>query len=179
MSRRKLEFGGAEIRYRAVGRRTRRLDHAAVTWLLHAIEHLTYRYSFGSLLQGVTGSSRVSRAVGPMLGGMLAGCGWWLVRRRTTLLSLSDTVARHERIPRLAMTLDAGLQVLLAGIGVTGGEILLACAAGAGLGAVYRVPVGGALFAVQHPLAHLTPTRGWYRADHLESRGGGRLARHP
>jgi chloride channel protein, CIC family len=110
VSRRKLEFGYPEI---VIGV-SAGVAGASTTLLLHAIEHLTCRYSFGSLLQGVTGSSRVSRAVGPMIGGMLAGCGWRLVRRRTTLLSLSDTAARHERIPRLAMTLDAGLQVLLA-----------------------------------------------------------------
>jgi H+/Cl- antiporter ClcA len=111
-----------------------------------------------------------------MIGGVLAGCGWWLPRRRTSLPSLSDIIARHERIPRLTMTIDAGLQVLLVGTGASLGredatrqfaaalgdlgtsrwslmpgdrELLLACAAGAGLGAVYSVPIGGALFAVR------------------------------
>ena len=74
------------------------------------------------------------------------------------------------------MSLDAGLQVLLVGSGASLGregaprqlaasfgdlgtsrlsltardrEILLACAAGAGLGAVYSVPLGGAFFATR------------------------------
>ena len=74
------------------------------------------------------------------------------------------------------LSVDAGLQVLLVGSGASLGregaprqfaaalgdlgtsrwaltprdrEILLACAAGAGLGAVYSVPVGGALFAAR------------------------------
>ena len=149
---------------------------AATTLTLHAIEHLTYHYSFGSLLDGVTGSSPVRRAVGPMVGGALAGCGWWLLRRRTRVPSLADTITGHRPIPRLAMSIDAGLQVLLVGTGASLGregaprqlaaalgdlgvsrwaltprdrEILLGCAAGAGLAAVYSVPIGGALFALR------------------------------
>lgn len=148
----------------------------ATTLLLHAVEHLTYHYSFGSLLDGVSGSSPVRRAVGPMIGGALAGAGWWLLRRRTPVPSLSSTITERKPIPRIAMSIDAALQVLLVGSGASLGregaprqlaaamgdagmsrwaltprdrEILLGAAAGAGLAAVYSVPVGGALFAVQ------------------------------
>ncbi|MCI4674888.1 chloride channel protein [Candidatus Mycolicibacterium alkanivorans] len=149
---------------------------AATTFLLHFVEHLTYHYSLGTLLDGVTGASRVRRAVGPMIGGALAGLGWWLLRRRARVPSLSTAITHHEPIPRLVMSLDAGLQVLLVGAGASLGregaprqfaaalgdlgtsrwalsaedrEILLGCAAGAGLAAVYSVPMGGALFALQ------------------------------
>lgn len=144
------------------------------TLLLRFVEHLTYHYSFGTLLAGVTGSSPVRRAIGPMIGGALAGLGWWILRRRADVPSLAETIAKHRPIPRLAMTLDAALQVLIVGSGASLGregaprqfsaalgdfgtsrwsltprdrEILLASAAGAGLAAVYSVPVGGALFA--------------------------------
>lgn len=146
----------------------------ATTVLLHWIEHLTFHYSFGSLLDGVSESSPVRRALGPMIGGALAGLGWWLLRRRTEVPDLADTLKRHKQIPRTALSIDAGLQVLVVGSGASLGregaprqlaaslgdlgtsrwtltaedrEILLACAAGAGLGAVYSVPLGGALFA--------------------------------
>lgn len=149
---------------------------AATTLLLHGIEHLTYHYSFGSLLDGVEGSNHVRRAVGPMLGGALAGAGWWAIRRRYTQSSLSATLAGEQPVPRLLMSADAGLQVLLVGSGASLGRegaprqlaaawgdfgvsrlaltdgdrtILLACAAGAGLGAVYSVPLGGAVFAAR------------------------------
>jgi len=172
VSRRNLEYGCAVM---AVGLLAG-IAGAATTLLLHLVEHLTYHYSFGSLLDGVTGSSRVRRAVGPMIGGALAGLGWWLLRRRARVPSLSDTIARHEPIPRTVLSLDAGLQVLLVGTGASLGregaprqfaaalgdlgmsrwtitprdrEILLACAAGAGLAAVYSVPLGGALFALR------------------------------
>lgn len=172
MNRRNLEFGcGIVVVGLAAG-----LAGMATTLLLHAVEHLTYHYSFGSLLQGVTGASPVRRAVGPMVGGALAGFGWWMLRRRVEVPGLSAAIAKHGPLPRLPLTLDAALQVFLVGSGASLGregaprqfaavlgdlgtsrwaltprdrEILLACAAGAGLAAVYSVPVGGALFAVR------------------------------
>ena len=84
---------------------------AATTVALHAIEHLTYHYSFGTLLTGVGDSSPLRRALGPMLGGALAGFGWWLLRRRGDVPGLSATIAEHRPIPRLRMSLDAGREL--------------------------------------------------------------------
>ena len=172
MTRRTVEFGCAIV---VVGLLAG-VAGAATTLLLHAVEHVTYHYSFGTLLTGVENSEHLRRALGPMVGGALAGCGWWLLRRRCEVPSLSVNIAEHRPIPRLAMSLDAGLQVLLVGSGASLGregaprqlaaawgdlgtsrwaltardrEILLACAAGAGLGAVYSVPLGGAVFAAR------------------------------
>ena len=149
----------------------------ATAGVLRFVEHITYHYSFGTLLAGITGSSPVRRAVGPMVGGALAAVGWWILRRRTEVPPLAQTIARRGRIPRLSWSIDATLQVLLVGSGASLGregaprqfaaalgdlgtgwlkrlssrdrEILLACAAGAGLGAVYAVPLAGALFSVR------------------------------
>ena len=149
----------------------------ATTTVLRFVEHVTYHYTFGTLLAGVSDSSPVRRALGPIVGGALAGCGWWILRRRTKVPPLAQTIARREPIPRLVWSIDAALQVLLVGSGASLGregaprqfaaalgdfatgwlkrlsgrdrEILLSCAAGAGLGAVYAVPLAGALFAVR------------------------------
>jgi H+/Cl- antiporter ClcA len=149
----------------------------STTLLLRFLEHLTYHYTFGSLLEAVTGSSPVRRALGPMVGGGLAGLGWWVLRSRTDVPSLSAAIASPERIRLLPFGVDAALQVLVVGSGASLGrevaprqlavalgnfamgwlkrlsprdrEILLACAAGAGLGAVYAVPLAGALFALR------------------------------
>jgi chloride channel protein, CIC family len=172
VTRRNIEFGCAIV---IVGLLAG-VAGAATTLLLHAIEHLTYHYSFGSLLTGVGGSSPVRRAVGPMIGGALAGLGWWILRRRNEVPGLAETIKSHRALPRVSLSIDAGLQVLLVGSGASLGregaprqlaaalsdfgttrlaltprdrEILLACAAGAGLGAVYSVPLGGALFTAQ------------------------------
>ena len=172
MTRRTVEYGCAVV---VIGL-CAGLAGAATTVVLHWVEHLVYHYSFGTLLTGVGGSSPVRRAVGPMIGGALAGAGWWLLRRGGDVPGLTATIADHRQIPRWRMSFDAGLQVLLVGAGASLGregaprqlaaalgdfgtsrwsltprdhEILLACAAGAGLGAVYSVPLGGALFAVR------------------------------
>ncbi|OBA60379.1 chloride ion channel protein [Mycobacterium sp. 1100029.7] len=149
----------------------------STTFVLRFVQHLTYNYSFGTLLAGVTASSPVRRVLGPMVGAALAGLGWWLLRRRNEVPPLAGTIARHEPIPRWSWSVDAMLQVLLVGSGASLGregaprqfaaalsdfatgwlkrlsardrEILLACAAGAGLGAVYAVPLAGALFSVR------------------------------
>lgn len=148
---------------------------AATTLLLHGIEHLTYHYRFGSLLDGVSASDPLRRVLGPAVGGVLAGLGWWWLRRRTAVPGLSAAIAAHRPLARGPMAVDAGLQVLVVGSGASLGregaprqlaavladaatarldltardtEILLLCAAGAGLGAVYSVPLGGALFTI-------------------------------
>ncbi|EUA03254.1 voltage gated chloride channel family protein [Mycobacterium kansasii 824] len=132
----------------------------STTVVLRFVEHLTYHYTFGSLLDGITGSSPVRRAVGPMVGAALAGLGWWILRRSTKVPPLAGTIARHDPIPPVSWSIDAALQVVLVGSGASLGregaprqfaaaltdvgsrwlrrlspgdrEILLACAAGAG-----------------------------------------------
>jgi len=132
--------------------------------VLHHIEHFAYHYLDGTLLDGVAAAPPQRRVLAPVIGGALAGLGWWLLRRRAH---------RHANLTAMA---DAGLQVLLVGSGASLGresaprqlasaftdlairrlalttrdvEIVLACAAGAGLGAVYSVPLGGALFTAR------------------------------
>ena len=149
---------------------------AATTVFLNFVEHLTYHYSFGSLLDGVSDSSRIRQVFGPMIGAALAGLGWWLLRRRTAVPTVDQAITRPAPLPRAAMAADAALQTLLVGSGASLGrenaprefavalgdlgtarwaltardrEILLGCAAGAGLAAVYGVPIGGALFALR------------------------------
>jgi H+/Cl- antiporter ClcA len=149
----------------------------STTFVLRFVQHATYHYTFGTLLAGVSASSPIRRAVGPMIGAALAGLGWWILRRRTEVPPLASTIARHDRVPRLTWSIDAVLQVLLVGSGASLGregaprqfaaalgdlgtgwlkrpsprdrEILLACAAGAGLGAVYAVPLAGAMFSAR------------------------------
>jgi hypothetical protein len=70
VSRRTVEFGCAIVIIGLLAG----VAGAATTLLLHAIEHLTYHYSFGTLLTGVGDSSPVRRAIGPMIGG--AGRLW-------------------------------------------------------------------------------------------------------
>ncbi|EUA36408.1 putative membrane protein [Mycobacterium avium subsp. avium 2285 (R)] len=94
----------------------------ATTLVLRVVQHATYHYSFGALLAGVAASSPIRRVLGPMVGAALAGLGWWLLRRRTDVPPLAETIARSERVPRLAWSIDAVLQVLLVGSGASLGR---------------------------------------------------------
>jgi len=172
VTRRGVEFGGAVLLIGLLAG----VAGAATTVFLDFVEHLTYHYSFGSMLDGVSSSSRIRQAVGPMIGGALAGWGWWWLRRRRVVPTVDDVITRPAPLPRLELALDAALQTLMVGSGASMGkenaprqfavalgdvgigrlsltardrEILLGCAAGAGLAAVYSVPIGGALFALR------------------------------
>ena len=120
------------------------------------------------------------RALGPTIGGAFAVLGWWILRRRTEVPPLADVITCHRRMRRLPLSIDAALQVLLVGSGASlgreGAPSQFAAALGdlgnvamvahaprpgdppcvcsrGGLAAVYSVPLGGALFAIQrwHP----------------------------
>ncbi|MDT5008852.1 MAG: hypothetical protein QOH57_469 [Mycobacterium sp.] len=145
------------------------------TVVVRAIEHVTYGYEQGPLLAGVRQASIARRLLGPALGCMLAGLGWWVLRRRATVPSLTDRIRSGRPFAHGPMGIDALLQVLAVGSGASLGreqaprlfaasftelwirhgsippehrKILLASAAGAGLAAVYNVPAAGVLFAL-------------------------------
>lgn len=157
----------------------------AVALLLRGVQHLAFGYTTGSFLDGVDLAPGWRRILALTMGGLLAGLGWWWLRRRFTAEDVSVTRALREpgsRLPVLATTADGALQIIAVGAGASlgregaprqigaalGGFIagrlrvstaqrrtLLACGAGAGLGAVYNVPIGGALFTLEILLATL------------------------
>jgi hypothetical protein len=114
------------------------------------------------------------RLIGLTIGCALAGLGWWLLRRKTSVPGLNESIRQGRRFSQVPMAIDALLQVLAIGSGASLGReeaprlfaaaateltirlgsipapyrrILLASAAGAGLAAVYNVPAAGALYA--------------------------------
>jgi H+/Cl- antiporter ClcA len=146
---------------------------ASITVVERAIQHLVYGYSHGPLLLGVLAAPPERRLLGPALGCTLAGLGWWLLRRKTTVPGLNHSIRENRPLSTVPMSLDALLQVVAVGSGASLGReqaprmlaavgadlliragslpaahrrILLAGAAGAGLAAVYNVPAAGALF---------------------------------
>ena len=151
--------------------------------LLHLVQHLAYGYGFGaghsheSFLSGVTASSPYRRFIVLSLCGIVAGFGWWVIRRfGSPLVSISNAVRKGDRMPALTTVAHDLLQIVTVALGSPLGRevapremgalfaqflsrrariteeqtrILVACGAGAGLAAVYNVPLGGALFTVE------------------------------
>ncbi len=152
--------------------------------LLHAIQHVAYGYSLDSLvdaetfLQGVSAASPLRRVVVMVACGVVAGFGWWAVRRfGRPLVSISQALASPDaRMPMGSTLAHAVLQIVTVALGsplgrevaprevgaVIGGwfssmaalspretRLMIACGAGAGLAAVYNVPLGGAVFVLE------------------------------
>ncbi|MFZ0835730.1 MAG: chloride channel protein [Mycobacterium sp.] len=145
------------------------------TLVVKTIEHLVYGFTQGPLLTGVKDAPVERRLLGPAIGCALAGVGWWFLRRRATIPNLTEQIREGRPFAHGPMGVDALLQVLAVGSGASLGReqaprlfaasftelwirygsippehrrILLGCAAGAGLAAVYNVPAAGVLFAL-------------------------------
>jgi len=155
------------------------LSGVALTVVLHAVQHVSFGYTEDTFLVGVEHASSLRRVMALLVGGVVVGLGWWLQRRWFRRQNVSVTHALtldKPKLPLLATTTDALLQIVAVGAGaslgregaprqvgaalsgIIGGRlrlgpedcrILLACGAGAGLAAVYNVPMGGAVFALE------------------------------
>ena len=150
----------------------------ALTVLLHATQHLAFGYTEQTFLVGVQRAGPARRVVAMGIGGLVVGGGWWALRRwMTPLRPMEEVLADHRtRIPLAASTADAALQIIAVGFGASLGRegaprqvgaalaswlaarlqldpaarrTIIACGAGAGLAAVYNVPLGGALFTLE------------------------------
>ncbi len=131
-----------------------------------------------SFLSGVSAASPERRFVALVTCGLVAGFGWWaLYRFGRPLVSIKKAVkADDPRMPVLTTVGHALLQILTVALGsplgrevapreigaVWGGwlahragltaaesRIMVACGAGAGLAAVYNVPLAGAVFVLE------------------------------
>ena len=153
---------------------------AAMAWLLLRIQALTYGVTSESLLDEVRAASDWRRVAGPLVGGLLAGLGWWWLRRRGRVGAVEDALGEGpesaERLPLRPTIADALLQLLVVGSGASIGRegaprqasaalaewlagtlrvgpatrrAAVAAAAGAGLAAVYNVPLAGVAFTLE------------------------------
>ena len=153
----------------------------ALGLLLHAVQHLAYGYGelgHQSFLQGASAAPPWRRVAALLLAGVVAGLGWWALRRYgSRLVSVRDAVAAEGvAMPPRSTLVHVLLQIVTVGLGSPlGREVapreagalwaggvarwtrlpaaqrraLVACGAGAGLAAVYNVPLAGALFVLE------------------------------
>jgi H+/Cl- antiporter ClcA len=151
---------------------------AALTLLLHAVQHAAFGYTEDTFLIGVQHASAERRVIVMSFAGLVAGGGWWALRRYgAPIPRIPDALnSRKVRLPLVWVTLDAALQIIVVALGASLGregaprqfgaaigawlsnrsglslqqrKIVLASGAGAGLAAVYNVPIGGALFTLE------------------------------
>jgi len=147
--------------------------------VLFTVQHLAFNYSSGPFEQDVKRSSDVRRLSVLLTAAAFGGPAWYLLRRYTKgeKSEVDDSIWRgdarlsfrrclgtsviadfvtgmgaslgREQAPKL-MGAASG-SVVSGWFGLTSGQrrVLVACGAGAGLAAVYNVPLGGALFTIE------------------------------
>jgi H+/Cl- antiporter ClcA len=149
----------------------------------YSLEHVISNESF---LSGVSGAAPERRVLVMIVCGLVAGLGWWaLYRYGRPLVSIKKAVKSEDpRMPVVSTVIHAVLQIVTvalgsplgrevapreigsvwagwlshrAGLTVAESRIMVACGAGAGLAAVYNVPLGGAVFVLEVLLG----TFGW------------------
>ncbi|MDQ2760686.1 MAG: chloride channel protein [Actinomycetota bacterium] len=147
--------------------------------ILFGLEHLTYGYHSGTFLAAVKRASDIHRVLALLIAGAVGGVAWYLLRRftRGEKSELDDTIWNGDG--RLSFRRSLGTSVIsevVIGMGASIGResapklmggasasalarwtrlsapqrrLLVACGGGAGLAAVYNVPLGGALFTAE------------------------------
>jgi H+/Cl- antiporter ClcA len=152
------------------------LGGAALIELLRAIQHLAWSYHSGDFLTGVERTSATRRVLVLAVGGVVAG-GGSLALAQYHPGEVSEAIwLRGARLPLLASLARAVQSIVIVALGASLGReaapqqtgaalasalsdwarlpdwqrrLLVACGAGAGMAAVYNVPLGGALFALE------------------------------
>ncbi|HET9074706.1 MAG TPA: chloride channel protein [Solirubrobacteraceae bacterium] len=154
------------------------LGASALTWLLHRAEHLTYGGHAGTLLGAVEAAPGWRRIVALFVAAVIVVGGLALLGRRSTggtevsegiwlrsgRLDFPRSVSRgiisivtvgmgvslgREAAPQLFGAATASRLAVWAELPTWQRRLLVACGAGAGFAAIYNVPLGGALMALE------------------------------
>lgn len=148
---------------------------AVLSGLLVLVQRLSFGSSSPELLPAVMQAPLWRALLGPVLVAILAACGWYWLRRRG-VLDIAVAVHQPGQLQLGRSFLDAVMQIAVVGAGASIGRegaprqaagatmdklatmfalsrddagLLIAAAAGAGLAAVYNVPLAGAAFALE------------------------------
>ena len=130
-----------------------------------------------SFLEGVSTSAPERRVLVLFICGLIAGIGWYfLYHYGKPLVSINDALNKDKKMPVMSTIIHALLQIITIALGSPLGrevaprelgalfatwvsaksgltaketKIMIGCGAGAGLAAVYNVPLGGAVFTLE------------------------------
>jgi CIC family chloride channel protein len=155
------------------------LGAAALTRLLEVLQHLAWHGSGTNILDAGRQASALRHFLVLVAAGLLTGAGQFLLKRLSSGNGIDTTAAiwfHAGRMPALRTLGSAVLSIVVVAMGASMGRegapkqagavfanlfadvedlsdeqrrLLVACGAGAGMGAAYGVPLGGALFALE------------------------------
>jgi CIC family chloride channel protein len=154
--------------------------------LLFSVQHLAFGYHAGSLQAAVSRAPDTRRLAVLLIAGALGGAAWYLLRRLTpgerteiddvvwgegerlsfrrslgtsviseVVIGMGASIGR-ENAPKLLGGASASLLADWARLSPAQRRLLMACGGGAGLAAVYNVPLGGALFTAEIMMGAIT-----------------------
>ncbi|MHB8346023.1 MAG: chloride channel protein [Acidiferrobacterales bacterium] len=153
--------------------------------ILRTVQHACYSYHTGDFQSAVEKTTAMRRVVVVSLAGIVAAFGVWLLKHtpggtaggvndaiwfRSGRLTSGKTIAQavlsivivamgaslgREGAPKQTGAAIASKLSRWAGLSTAESRLLVACGAGAGMAAVYNVPLGGALFALEVLLGSL------------------------
>jgi chloride channel protein, CIC family len=152
---------------------------ALLMLILFSVQHAAFGYHTGALEQAVERASDTRRIVSLVVAGAVGGPLWFLLRRRThgersdvedsvwsgdsrlsfrrclgsgliseLVIGMGASIGR-EQAPRVMGAASGSLLADRFGLSDGQRRLLVACGAGAGLAAVYNVPLGGAFLAME------------------------------
>jgi CIC family chloride channel protein len=147
--------------------------------ILFTMQHLAFHYSTGSFEAAIERSSDLRRLVSLLLAGLVAGVAWFLLRRYTkgekseiddvlwggdgtlsfrrslgtsviseVVIGMGASIGR-EAAPKLMGGAAASVLSGWGDLTTAQRRLLVACGGGAGLAAVYNVPLGGAILTAE------------------------------
>ena len=148
-------------------------------WLLFGVQHLAFNYHSGELQAAVARVSGERRIIVLVIAGLFGAVAWYLIGRyvRDESTEIDDSIWNGDGMlgPRRSLATSVVSEIVI-GMGASIGReaapklmggvsgsllaswarlspaqrrLLVACGGGAGLAAVYNVPLGGALFTAE------------------------------
>ncbi len=147
--------------------------------VLTLVEHVAFGFDHGTFAAGVAEAAGSRRVLALAVGGLVTGIGWYVLRRVMSSHSsdLDDALwAGHAQLSLRRSFASGVLSEIAVGCGASMGleaapklvgaasgsalagwagltpeqrRLLVACGGGAGMGAIYNVPLGGALLAAE------------------------------
>lgn len=167
---------------------------AFFTLVLAGVEHLAFGFTTGTFAEAVVRVSAVHRFVAVAAAGVAVAVAWYLFRRYGPEIPSPSEIYKGKRISLWWMTADTTLQVVNVAAGASIGRegaprqlgalygaraaavlgldeslcrVLIAAGTGAGLAAIYNVPFGGTLFAIEVMVGFPALRKGWKPALNL------------